>query len=169
MSGWIGIDPGLSGAIAFLYSNGLVITHKLPVVSVSKGKNELDMESIHLDLAHFKPARLAVLEEVNAMPSIPGKDGKRRGMGATSAFRFGDTFGCLRTALVINRIPVQRLRPQAWKKLLGMPPGKGKEGSIARAKELFPGVSLVPPRGRVESDALAEALLLAECARRLRP
>lgn len=94
------------------------------------------------------------LEHVSAIP----------GQGVTSMFHFGEGFGWLQGMLEAYEIPYELVRPQKWKKEFSVTADKNT--SIEVCKRLFPGVNLIPPGCRKEHDGIAEALLLAEYARR---
>ena len=145
MSRYIGIDPGVSGGIAVLDESGKVLNvRKMP-------DTETDLFE-HLGICNFGPGSggtRAVLEYVRAMPK----------MGVASMFEFGRGYGAVRMALLANRIPFEEVTPQKWQKTLGCRTGGNKNISKARAQELFPGVKV--------THAIADALLLAEYARRL--
>ncbi len=101
----------------------------------------------------------AVIELVNAMPSIPDPiTGERRGMGATSAFKFGAAFGDLRTTIRCCGFEPVFVVPQSWKKFYGLR-GADKEQSRQIAIELFPQVADMLARkkdeGRGESCLIA--------------
>ncbi len=97
-----------------------------------------------------------VLEKVHSMPQ----------QGVKSTFNFGTSFGYIKGVLEAFGIPYQEVPPQAWKKEFNLI-GTDKKASIACAKRLFPNVNLLPTeRSRVESDGMAESLLMAEYARR---
>jgi hypothetical protein len=73
-------------------------------------------------------------------------------------------------ALWTLEIPHQVVHPSTWKKEMFRDAAykKGKGASILAAKRLFPSVSLRLTEGaKKDSDGAAEALLLAEYARRL--
>lgn len=96
-----------------------------------------------------------VLEHVGPMP----------GQGVTSMFRFGQSFGFIQGAIRAIGLPYELVRPQKWKKEFSVT--GDKNSSIAVCKKLFPGVSLLPgERFHKDSDGMAEALLMAEYARR---
>lgn len=87
------------------------------------------------------------------------------GQGVTSMFSFGLNFGWIQGMLTAYGIPFELVRPQKWKKEYSITGDKNT--SIAVCKRLFPDVSLLPTeRCRKESDGMAEALLMAEYARR---
>ena len=103
------------------------------------------------------PSELAVacVEHVGAMP----------GQGVTSMFNFGQNFGYIKGLLEAFQIPYELVRPQKWKKEFGIT--GDKNSSIEVCKRLFPGVSLRrTERFRKDDDGMAEALLMAEYARR---
>lgn len=148
---FMAIDPGARGAIAVIHEDGTV-----ELAPFSK-ENYLRVVSEH-------QCSRAVVEKVHAMPS----------QGVTSMFSFGENFGWIQGLLYAFSIPYDLVPPQKWKKEFGLLFPKGtdkrdiKRHSIERAKTLFPGVSLLPTaRCKVESDGLAEALLMAEFCRRM--
>ena len=155
----IGIDPGLSGALAF-YSNGLA-TLDMPTTERKVGgklKRELDLARIAEELAKASNfAEFAVIEAVNAMPAV-GQGGKRRGMGATSAFSFGKAYGSLLGILAALKIRYYAVHPMVWKRhfnLIGQP----KDASRGTASRLLPQCSHQWPLKK--HDGRAEAALLA--------
>lgn len=98
---------------------------------------------------------IACVEHVSAMP----------GQGVTSMFNFGQNFGFIQGVLSALGIPYELVRPAKWKKEFSIT--RDKNTSIEVCKRLFPGVNLLPTeRSRKEDDNMAEAILLAEYARR---
>ena len=86
----IGIDPGLSGAIAVLENNKVLNIFDIPVMSEGK-KNKRQLNSallVNLIKENIKKKEevAVVVEQVNAMP----------GQGVTSMFNFGQTFGAIK-------------------------------------------------------------------------
>lgn len=139
---YIGIDPGKDGALAVLCEGGLG-----SVVPFYPDAYKSLLGAVN------GPA-LAVLEHVGAMP----------GQGVTSMFSFGENFGYLKGLLEAFEIPYELVRPQRWKKEFGI---SGKNQSVEVCKRLFPGVSLRrTERCKKDHDGMAEALLMAEFARR---
>ena len=144
---YIGIDPGKDGALAVIIDSG-----KASIVP-------FDQDAYRLVLRQFcMQARMAqtraVLEHDGAMP----------GQGVTSMFSFGENFGYIKGLLEAFEIPYELVRPQRWKKEFGI---SGKNQSVEVCKRLFPGVSLRrTERCKKDHDGMAEALLMAEYARR---
>ena len=140
---YIGIDPGKSGALAIIDGN---MMNLIPF-----------SETDYINAIKVVPSELAVVcvEHVGAMP----------GQGVTSMFNFGQNFGYIKGLLEAYQISYELVRPQKWKKEFGIT-GE-KNNSIEVCKRLFPGVSLRrTERCRKDDDGMAEALLMAEYARR---
>lgn len=141
---YIGIDPGKKGGFAILYDGGRAI---------AKPWDEREFMSCMKDASEI--LCVACLEHVSAMP----------GQGVTSMFSFGQGFGFIQGVLCAYNIPFELVRPQKWKKEFSVT--GDKNSSIAVCKRLFPDVNLLPTeRCRKEHDGMAEALLMAEYARR---
>ncbi len=141
---YIGIDPGKDGALAVIWEYGDV-----EVVPFS-----LERYRDILEQCKNMECRCC-LERVNAMP----------GQGRTSMFTFGSNFGFIRGMLWADYIPFELVTPQKWKKEFQVT--GDKNSSIAVCKRLFPEVSLrKTERTRKDHDGMAEALLMAEYARR---
>lgn len=139
---YIGIDPGKDGALAIISEDGL--SEAIPY----------DTQAYKSALSGLQGPSVAVLEHVNAMPK----------QGVTSMFNFGEGFGYLKGLLDAYGIPYELVRPQKWKKEFGI---SGKNQSIEVCKRLFPGVNLKKTdRCKKDHDGMAEALLMAEYARR---
>lgn len=140
---YIGIDPGKTGALGVIGDGGVRLI-------------KFD-ERAYIEELRSIEARRAVccLEHVSAMP----------GNGAVSMFNFGCSFGWIQGVLQALGISFELIRPQKWKKEFGVT--KDKNTSISVCRRLFPEASLLPtPRCKKADDNMAEALLMAEYARR---
>ena len=145
----IGIDPGKSGALAVIYTDENNQPFRTKVVPFD--------EAVYRDvLAACVDSRVVCcLEKVGAMP----------GQGVVSMFSFGRNLGFIEGLLQANKIPYQLVPPQTWKKEFSL--SSDKQSSIDVCKRLFPHTSLLPStRSRKDNDGVAEALLMAEYARR---
>lgn len=140
---YIGIDPGKSGAMAIITPTGEYI---LP----------FSTEGYQLELKRLGAGDArCCLERVGAMPK----------QGVNSMFHFGENYGFIQGLLTAYSIPYELVTPQKWKKEFQVT--GDKNSSIAVCKRLFPGVSLrKTDRCRKDDDNCAEALLMAEYARR---
>lgn len=141
---YIGIDPGKDGAMAF-------ISDVVPDVKIVPYEEQAYRNA--LKSFNEKNAKVC-LEHVTAMPK----------QGVTSMFSFGDNFGYIRGLLAANNIPYELVRPHKWKKEFSI---SDKNQSIEVCKRLFPNVTLRrTDRCKKDHDGMAEALLMAEYARR---
>ena len=145
----IGVDPGKLGAMAALYPNGGIILEPFSEESFLVAFKTLSS-------SFFAGRKIVVaLEHVGGIP----------GQSAPAAFNFGDNFGFIRGALAACGLPYELVRPQKWKKEFSCT--SDKNTSIEVARRLFPHVNLKrTERCKKDDDGLAEALLLAEYARR---
>lgn len=141
---YIGIDPGKGGALAIIDEAGKVCGI-FPF-------NEIAYVSI---CYQFKGKCKCVLEKVSARP----------GQGVTSMFSFGENYGYIKGVLEANDIPYELVHPQKWKKEFSVT--SDKNTSIRVARRLFPDADFRrSERCRKDDDGMAEALLMAEYARR---
>lgn len=171
---YLGIDPGKRGAIASIGDlGGTAEVEAVPLLTVGDARPEYDLGRIADRLAAWRGmVALAMVEHLDPLPArVRGKDGAVRELGGGFAnYARGESKGWawMLTAL---RIPFQLVRPQQWQRamLAGTPKASDtKTRSIMAAQRLFPAVSLLPtPRSRKPSDGFADALLLAEYARRV--
>lgn len=155
----IGIDPGLGGGFAALNASGGVICLEPTPATVKAPREYLEqrMAGLVLGVASTLEGAHATIEAQQAMP----------GQGVRSMFTIGLGYGLWRGILSANSVPYAIMRPQAWRKVLGLAAGADKGASVALAMRLFPSVAdrLVGPKGGLR-DGLAEALLIAEAGRR---
>ena len=127
---FIGIDPGLNGAIAFFDTEkGHLSIVDMPVLEVkrnNKVKKEVSPYGVASIFYLADEVRDVVLERVGAMP----------GQGVSSVFSFGRSVGLIEGVLAAHKFPISIITPQAWQKAVGV--RGGKDGSRQRAMELFP-------------------------------
>jgi len=149
MSLIIGIDPGSTGAIAFLQDGKLFSLHDMPVIEVKVGKtmrNRISPHGIHALLKGHNP-EMVVVEQVGGIT----------GQSASAAFTFGHGAGILVGVLVGLEYPLTMLPPQRWKKAAGLPKDKG--AARMRAQQLWP--DFQHRFSRTKDDGRAEAALIA--------
>lgn len=158
MKVFIGIDPGKDGAMAILGYRETPILIPFDETEYANQLRRLDPFGPRAGVTTTDPLTpFCVIEHVNAMP----------GQGVTSCFSFGQNFGFILGLLTAFRIPYELVRPQKWKKEFSCT--SDKNTSIEVAKRLFPGVDLRrTPKCTKPHDGIAEALLMAEFARRFR-
>jgi len=146
----IGIDPGLSGAIAIISPESLKI-FDMPTMTVERnGKSKRQVSATELaEMIYLYTGKdcHVYVEKVSAMA----------GQGVTSVFSFGRSFGMIEGILAAFKLPVTYVAPATWVKAVGR--GQGKDASRARAMELFP--SDQDQFKRVKDDGRADAALIA--------
>lgn len=149
---YIGIDPGKNGAIAIIFTDKHKSIKKIELYSPFDEKEYIKLLS---DLQKGKNEAICCLEKVSARP----------GQGVTSMFNFGMNFGWIQGVLMAKGIAYELVTPQKWKKEFSVT--SDKNTSIDVAKKLFPNVSFKQTeRCKKDHDGMAEALLMAEYARR---
>ncbi|KKL60170.1 hypothetical protein LCGC14_2208000 [marine sediment metagenome] len=164
---YIGIDPGLDGAMAVLRSDQrsrVVFIDNLfdtPSTSVVKGRKKRRVYDTSAMarlfrtylLNHRREEIIVALEAVHAMP----------GQGVTSMFSMGRGFGQWEGIIAAFQLPLEYVTPRVWKnKMVGV--GTDKNASRLKAIDLFPGVA--DQLARKKDHGRAEALLIAEYVRR---
>ena len=154
---WIGIDPGIDGAIAFLGLPQPVVS-VLPVVGAARGR-ELDATALRQIIrVNAGPDAIAYVEKVGSMPQ----------QGIASAFKFGDTYGGIKAVVRTCRIPLLFVTPTAWKKkvLAGLNWKGNKKMAEVFCRDRWPGADLKrTPRCKGPHDGICDALCIAEFGR----
>ena len=153
----IGIDPGLSGAIAILEDDKIKEIFDMPVMAEGKKNkrqlnNALLVKLIKDNIKNYEDT-VIVVEKVNAMP----------GQGVTSMFNFGQTFGAIKGISAALGLPIFFVRPAKWKKHFELI-NSSKDASRTKAIEMFPSISeqLSKKKDVNKSDALLIARYYSE-------
>jgi crossover junction endodeoxyribonuclease RuvC len=153
----VGIDPGLSGAIAILENNKVLNIFDMPVMAEGK-KNKRQLNSAQLVSIiknGTKPESeiAVVVEQVNAMP----------GQGVTSMFNFGQTFGAIKGVCAALELPIFFVRPSKWKKHFELI-NSSKDSSRTKVIEMYPSLSsqLAKKKDVNKSDAILIARFYTE-------
>ncbi len=154
----VGIDPGLSGAVAILLDGRIDEILDMPTVEITRGKKGQKRTAVDLQgvISLFERLRILmapsiiVLEKVSGRPTDAG----------SRAFTFGETYGIIRTVLTMLEIcRLERIEPNTWKRHMKV--GTLNGDIDLRAQELFPGQHQHwhGPRGGL-LDGRAEAAML---------
>ena len=145
----IGIDPGLSGAIAVMHDKKVMNMYDMPVMAEGK-KNKRQLNSSQLvniikENINEDEDTIVVVEQVNAMP----------GQGVTSMFNFGQTFGAIKGVCAALKLPIFFVRPSKWKKHFELI-NSSKDASRTKVIEMYPTLSgqLAKKRDVNRSDAV---------------
>lgn len=151
---YLGVDPGVSGGWAVISDTGAVVL----TMKMGDGPAEIAQQPmtcrqrVMMALGAGYDVR-AVVERVHSSPQ----------MGVASAFTFGKNVGAILAALTAHGIPVDEVPPKTWQKVMGVvyPQGKPRDKNVTkrRAQQVFPSLTV--------THAIADALLLAEFARRI--
>jgi crossover junction endodeoxyribonuclease RuvC len=151
MSAVIGIDPGLSGAIAWLGPNGGAHVVDMPTIQLSKTgfvKRALDVNGLTILLDGYAAASCKAsvfLERVNAFP----------GQGVASMFSLGMSFWGAAGVVSALKMPLHLVEPKDWKGHFRL--NADKELARGLASRYYPSVNLT----RKKDHGRAEALLIA--------
>lgn len=143
----LGIDPGLSGALALYDVDGSLEVMDIPTLQM-RTKRVLDEYALARIIDNWSVRIHEVwLEQVGVRP----------GEGAVGAFTFGRGYGALRGICAANFLTIMDVTPQGWKAALKV---RGdKDESRQRASALFPRSGGLWPLKK--HDGRAEAALIA--------
>ena len=148
---FVGIDPGMSGAIVALSSDGAYHAHAL-MPTMKKGAanrvNGAELAFVLQDLMLVGDVSVTV-ESVHSMP----------GQGVSSSFSFGHSLGVIEGVVAALRLPYQMVTPQSWKKQFGLL-GTDKDAARVLAIRQFPSIRELSLKGK--GQAIADALFIAK-------
>lgn len=163
---YIGIDPGVTGALACIevcdedptFLDVEVVDMPTKVVQVGgKNRNRVDAEELRLQVEAWEEDCVrVVIEEVQAIGKTA--TGQRRD-GVVGAFSFGYAAGLTEGVVRSMYIPIFFTRPQQWKRAVGLPYGADKEASRELASTRYP--EFASAWSRKKDHGRAEAVLLA--------
>lgn len=149
----VGIDPGLTGAIAFVDSRETCAIEDMPTVELPGNglvTRRVDGLALARLLRQFVPAGHACLVVVEEVQTMGGRNNAVQTQGSLMR-----SLGAIEAVLEVLRMPPKMVRPQAWKKRFGL--GSDKKQSLAVARTLYPSA----PLKLAKHHNRAEALLLA--------
>ena len=167
----IGIDPGITGAIALISPQGLQACADLPVMARSsrrvraKGGEMRDKVTNQIDAGalaellrdwtsgHDRNEIMVIIEKCQAMPGKVKDSDKAQSSAGT--FGLGLSAGLIEGVVATLRLPHQLVHPATWKAHLKVP--TGKEAARAMAIRWYPSA----PLGKKKDHNRAEAVLLA--------
>ena len=129
----VGIDPGLSGAIAILEDKKVLAIFDMPVMAEGK-KNKRQLNSAQLvniikENIKTESEIAVIVEQVNAMP----------GQGVTSMFNFGQTFGAIK-GICAAEFTNFFCKTSKWKKHFELL-NSSKDTSGTKVIEMYPSLS----------------------------
>lgn len=165
----LGIDPGLDGFLVAIGQTG-PCAWPMPVLGSSGSRRVLDGAELARLIGQLDATSgidYALIEKAQVIPR----------QSAQSAAKTGQNYGRILGLLDAFGVPYEEVTPQAWKREIGLPrrgaavsgkvKGQRKRDAIELAQRLFPSVDLRKnEKCRIKHDGKAEALLIAEVARR---
>ena len=152
---YLGIDPGVGGAVALIAEGGTPIkVFDMPVEQ--KGK--------HKQIAPYILANelAAMIQQFYIKAAAIELVASRPKMGVASSFNFGMSFGVIRGVLAAYAIPTRMITPQRWKSRFNL---SRKEKDQARADAIARWPQLTGQLKRKMDVDRADALFIAEFMR----
>jgi len=152
----LGIDPGITGALALLDGDEVLWVRDMPIMEKASGKgnqvNAAILADIVMDAMHeaeSKEEKLTVyLERVSAMP----------GQGVTSMFSFGMSTGIVQGVVGAYHLPLIMPHSTKWKKRAGL---IGKPKDLARTLVIHQHPEVADQMTRKKDVGRADAVLIA--------
>jgi len=154
----VGIDPGLTGAVARMGTSGLSVSiHDTPSFVINGRRRDYDV-----------PGMIAMLNrgyisDDGSVHVFIERQQSRPEAGVASTFKIGYGYGLWMGIVAAWGWKCTVVSPQVWQKEMYQGAvGEGKERSLLIASRLWPGI--VIPKSRHDR---ADALLIAEYGRRV--
>jgi len=147
----IGIDPGVTGALALLTDEGVLleIADMPTLADGTKGRSTVNSPLLADLLARWH-AREAFCEFVGPRPTD----------GSVQAFSFGRCRGAIEGVAAALSIPIDFITPPAWKRVVGIPPGREGAKDAARSEAIRRWPDKAAWFARAKDDGRAEACLI---------
>ncbi len=142
----MGIDPGLTGGIAFYFE---AVPERVSVMDMPVVGGEVDPHTLERRIRQLGPT-LAIIERQGPQP----RDGCRQ------AFGIGSAYAVVKTVAALCHLPIHLVTPSVWKRHHGiLAAADPKEASRGLAIRLFPAsaesFSLKKHHGRSDAALLA--------------
>lgn len=141
----MGIDPGLTGAVALLDKANLkcIALEDMPTMPLSKNKLQVNPVKLADYIDFIGENGTVYIEKVAAMPQ----------QGTASMFNFGVSYGIIQGICGALHHPFVLVSPPRWKKVAGLI-GKPKDAARTLAQQLYPDVDLSLKKHIGRADAL---------------
>lgn len=152
---FVGVDPGLSGALAFYCTvSGEFSVHDMPtrwITRNGKRRRQIDCVALGTLLDVHTAGRdvRAYVEQVGAMP----------GQGVTSMFSFGRACGVVDGQLGAMGVDPVYVTPQTWQKAVRLPPKSDKSFHRLTAGVRWPQHTAMFARNKDDGRADASLIL----------
>lgn len=156
---YVGVDPGIHGAVAFLSTGGggdlQIIDMPLKPPGQGTTRREIDPIKLFETFENFVllngSIKLALVETPHSMPND----------GHVGAFKFGKTCGLIEGVIAATKTQMIGVVPAVWKVRMGLT--NKKEDSLTMAREIFGPFNHRYFERKKDNDR-AEAALLAHYA-----
>jgi crossover junction endodeoxyribonuclease RuvC len=143
----IGIDPGITGAVAVLKSDlSFCCVWDMPTLQNGKHHKVNAVELGKFLSLYGQSTSMVYLENVASMP----------GQGVASVFSFGRSLGVIEGVVGALQIPMTLVTPQGWKKRAGLLHTE-KDMARTKAQQFYPAADLA----RKKDIGRADAILIA--------
>ena len=144
---WIGLDNGVSGALAFLSDDG-VRTHLMPGIKTGK-RTLIDVQRLKMLLSEVEGIACIYIEKTKLNPAFGAKGNHGSGISA----------GRVTATLDLMQVPYVEIEPKAWQKAIGIATAPDKKLAVMHwVRMRFPGIGAEAwKRGDGRADALALA------------
>jgi crossover junction endodeoxyribonuclease RuvC len=140
-----GIDPGLSGALAFIFQND---PNRVAIEDMPTADGDICAPLLSAIIKKYAPS-YAVIEFVASMP----------GQGVASTFKFGKSYGQALGVLGANAVPLHYVTPKKWKSRFNLLK-TDKEAARNKALQLFPACAenfrLIKHHNRADAALIAK-------------
>lgn len=145
-----GVDPGLSGAVAFIRPDATHPSNRLAVFDIPLIGGEFDGVAFARLLTQRCPDKVAIEHAFS-----------RPGQGVSSTFKFGKAFGQALGVIQALKIPYELVSPSVWKKHFKIAPSSPKDASRLVCKRLYPDadIPLKKHHGRADAILIAHFIL----------
>jgi Holliday junction resolvasome RuvABC endonuclease subunit len=140
---YCGIDPGLSGAVAFIRPDAAHPANRLAVFDAPLVGGEFDGVAFAKLLAERLPDTIAIEHAFS-----------RPGQGVASTFKFGKTFGQALGVIQALGVPYELVSPSVWKKHFKITPSSPKDASRLVCKRLYPRADIPLKKHHGRADAI---------------
>lgn len=141
----LGVDPGLTGALAFIFQNE---PNRVAIEDMPVADGDICAPLLSSLIRKYAPS-YAVIEFVASMP----------GQGVASTFKFGKSYGQAIGVLGSHNVPLHYVTPSKWKSRFNLLK-TDKEASRNKALQLFP--ACAASFSRKKDHNRADAALIAK-------
>ncbi|WP_186092294.1 hypothetical protein [Burkholderia gladioli] len=155
----LGIDPGITGALAALDHNGGLRVVDMPIrpkPGNTKVRNEVNPKTLQMHLRQLVPPGEHAVVVMEALNTFAG--GSVQTMGSLEA-----TKAVISTVCELSGFAVQLVSPRTWQSFYGIKTradADTKAQSLKLARDFYPGVHMTKTGGR------PDAILIARWAQR---